>query len=378
MKRFFFFKNKRTNLPYCARKKTAKFKFSNLARSPRLPRKEERSGSLPASSTSAHKRRAQSTRACSWTGEKQTGLLCQPASFLTETAFIAWADYKKKNQVQKSLTGHKSLFLNACETSRCRCTCTHVWSEDLDPARFLLSPGVFEAEGHALLVCVPALHLPPLESYHLVLSHARKKKAVKSTAELRESRIWLTILYKAMKHKKRIRMAADESVSWKIKIKLLRLLRNIIKSAVICMYMCVCLCWILVDGHLQRSVLRARVQLEVMDADGRDDVAFPPGVTGAVRERHLVVALARPQQTQVLTEGWGGKQGYGNRAARRDIMMNISVHEELPLLKGSRVYGASGIILQFKSKIMNPMFCRVRLWTKFIWVQVSAFSGNEH
>lgn len=167
-------------MPYCACKKTAKFKFSNLARSPRLPRKEEeRSGSLPASSTSAHKRRAQSTRACSWTGGGSKRDCCvslQPFTFLilllVETAFIAWADYK--NQIQKSLTGHKRLFLNACETSRCRCACAHVWSEDLDPARFLLSPGVFEAEGHALLVCVPALHLPPLESYHLVLSHARK------------------------------------------------------------------------------------------------------------------------------------------------------------------------------------------------------------
>lgn len=120
------------------------------------------------------------------------------------------------------------------------------------------------------------------------------------------------------------------------------------------------LCCILVNGHLQRAVLRARVQLEVMNADGRDDVPFPPGVTGAVRERHLVVALARPQQTQVLTEGWSRKQGYGNRAARYDKMMNISVHEELPLLKTSRVCGVSGIILQFKSKIMNPMFCRVK------------------
>lgn len=44
------------------------------------------------------------------------------------------------------------------------------------------------------------------------------------------------------------------------------------------------------------------MQLEVIDADGRDDVSFPPGVTGAVGERHLVVALARPQQTQVLTK----------------------------------------------------------------------------
>lgn len=54
-------------------------------------------------------------------------------------------------------------------------------------------------------------------------------------------------------------------------------------------------------SHLQGAVLCTRVQLEVMDADGRDDVTFPPGVTGAVGEDHLVVAFARPQQTQVLT-----------------------------------------------------------------------------
>lgn len=56
------------------------------------------------------------------------------------------------------------------------------------------------------------------------------------------------------------------------------------------------------DAHLQRAVLGTGVQLEVIDADGRDDVSFPPGVAGAVGERHLVVALARPQQTQVLTK----------------------------------------------------------------------------
>lgn len=56
------------------------------------------------------------------------------------------------------------------------------------------------------------------------------------------------------------------------------------------------------NTHLQRAVLGAGVQLEVMDADGCDDMSLPPGVTGAVRERHLVIALTRPQQTQVLSE----------------------------------------------------------------------------
>lgn len=45
----------------------------------------------------------------------------------------------------------------------------HVWSENLDPARFLLSSDVFKAEGHSLLVCVPALHLSPVKGDHLVL-----------------------------------------------------------------------------------------------------------------------------------------------------------------------------------------------------------------
>lgn len=52
--------------------------------------------------------------------------------------------------------------------------------------------------------------------------------------------------------------------------------------------------------HLQRAVLGTSVQLEVMDADRCDDMSFPSGVTGAVGEGHLVVALACPQQTQVL------------------------------------------------------------------------------
>lgn len=38
-----------------------------------------------------------------------------------------------------------------------------------------------------------------------------------------------------------------------------------------------------------------------MNADGRDDVPFPPGVAGAVGEVHLVVAFTCSQQTQVLT-----------------------------------------------------------------------------
>lgn len=43
------------------------------------------------------------------------------------------------------------------------------------------------------------------------------------------------------------------------------------------------------------------MQLEVMDADSCDDMALPPGVTGAVWEDHLIIALTCPQQAQVLT-----------------------------------------------------------------------------
>jgi predicted NAD/FAD-dependent oxidoreductase len=44
------------------------------------------------------------------------------------------------------------------------------------------------------------------------------------------------------------------------------------------------------------------VQLEVLDADGSYHMALAPGVTRAVGEDDLVVALAAPQQTQILRE----------------------------------------------------------------------------
>lgn len=50
-----------------------------------------------------------------------------------------------------------------------------------------------------------------------------------------------------------------------------------------------------VSSCLQRSFLSAGVQLEVVNADGGDDVAFTPGITGAVGEDDLVVALTPPQ-----------------------------------------------------------------------------------
>lgn len=49
-----------------------------------------------------------------------------------------------------------------------------------------------------------------------------------------------------------------------------------------------------INAHLQRAILSARMQLEVMDADSCDDVTLPSGVAGAVGEDHLVVALTCP------------------------------------------------------------------------------------
>lgn len=57
-----------------------------------------------------------------------------------------------------------------------------------------------------------------------------------------------------------------------------------------------------------------------MDADGRDDVSFPPGVAGAVRERHLVVALACPQQTQVLSDIYTRRRNRYCRCGDKSMM----------------------------------------------------------
>lgn len=46
----------------------------------------------------------------------------------------------------------------------------------------------------------------------------------------------------------------------------------------------------------------AGVQLEVVNANRGDDVAFAPRVAGTVGEYDLVVAFAAPQQTQVLKD----------------------------------------------------------------------------
>lgn len=53
---------------------------------------------------------------------------------------------------------------------------------------------------------------------------------------------------------------------------------------------------------LKCPFLGAGVQLEVVNANGCDDVAFTSRVTGTVGEYDLIVALATPQQTQVLKE----------------------------------------------------------------------------
>lgn len=137
---------------------------------------------------------------------------------------------------------------------QCRCMQTHIWSEDLDPARFLLPSGVLKAESHPLLVGVPSLHLPPLKSYHLVLRR-------------RQSKQWVSLGNKCCK--------------------LVHLL---------------VLYFFFFSPHLQRAILSAGVQLEVMDADCCDDVTLPSGVAGAVGEHHLIVALTRSQQAQVLKD----------------------------------------------------------------------------
>lgn len=48
------------------------------------------------------------------------------------------------------------------------------------------------------------------------------------------------------------------------------------------------------NPHLQLPLLGAGVEFKVLDADGCDDVALPPGVTGAVGEDDFVVALTCP------------------------------------------------------------------------------------
>lgn len=47
-------------------------------------------------------------------------------------------------------------------------------------------------------------------------------------------------------------------------------------------------------SHLQLSLLSAGMQLKVRDADGRDNVSLPSGVTGTVGEDDFIVALTSP------------------------------------------------------------------------------------
>lgn len=106
-------------------------------------------------------------------------------------------------------------------------------------------------------------------------------------------------------------------------------------------------------GHLQRAVLRARQQLEVMDADGRDDVSFPPRVAGAVRERHLIVALACPQQTQVLGDIYTRRQ-----KKKKNIIATKASYGYFSIAGAARSAEAGGgkrVNLQFEWNIMKPM-----------------------
>ena len=47
----------------------------------------------------------------------------------------------------------------------------------------------------------------------------------------------------------------------------------------------------------------------MVNADGRDDVALTSGVTGTMREYDLIVALATPQQTEILREKKAEEKG---------------------------------------------------------------------
>lgn len=53
---------------------------------------------------------------------------------------------------------------------------------------------------------------------------------------------------------------------------------------------------------LECPFLGAGMQLEVVNADGCYDMAFASRVAGTVGEYNLIVALATPQQTQILRE----------------------------------------------------------------------------
>lgn len=66
------------------------------------------------------------------------------------------------------------------------------------------------------------------------------------------------------------------------------------------------------------------MQLEVVNADGCDDVAFTSGVTGTVREYDLIVALTTPQQTQIL-RGECEREGERERDTKRGDKMPDSV-----------------------------------------------------
>lgn len=56
------------------------------------------------------------------------------------------------------------------------------------------------------------------------------------------------------------------------------------------------------NSHLQLSFLSAGMKFEVRDADGRDNMPLPPGVTGTVWEDDLIVALTSPQHVEILNK----------------------------------------------------------------------------
>jgi hypothetical protein len=57
---------------------------------------------------------------------------------------------------------------------------THIWCEDFNPSRLLLSSRIFKTEGHSFFICVPSLHLIPFKRYYLVLDSQEHQSKVYS------------------------------------------------------------------------------------------------------------------------------------------------------------------------------------------------------
>lgn len=61
------------------------------------------------------------------------------------------------------MSSSNNIWMNLCVSD------TYIRSKNLHPAGLLLASYILKAESHALFVCVPPLHLPPVERNHLTL-----------------------------------------------------------------------------------------------------------------------------------------------------------------------------------------------------------------